>query len=191
MAAAFLGAASPAFAKGDASELADGENDLRGRLSAFKTEFTCVENPSLSDVWKDMWRERDVPGRFRCSNKKGESGGYNKATPEQVKVMKQGICVDLSAAPLAGADLVEAILSCAKLTGAHLNGAKLMLAGLSGADLRGADLTGANLKGAVLLGADLTGADLTGAGLEGAEANQYTRLPFGREEALKRGIVFR
>jgi len=77
--------------------------------------------------------------------------------------------LDLSAAPLRGADLAEAIL-----TGANLTGADLADARLAGADLSDAILTNAVLTGAKLDEADLTGADLRGADLSGASAREAT-----------------
>jgi uncharacterized protein YjbI with pentapeptide repeats len=101
-------------------------------------------------------------------------------------------------------DLRGAYLFEADLHGVNLRGANLDRAHLSGANLRGADLRGANLSGAYLYKADLReadlrgatfnlrlhGADLHGVKLEGARVDTSTEFPFGREEAIRRGIVF-
>jgi uncharacterized protein YjbI with pentapeptide repeats len=71
---------------------------------------------------------------------------------------------DLTAAALAGTDLIFANLSHAVLRGADLT-----MANLKAADLRYADLRNANLVGARLIGTDLKGADLRGADLRTAE----------------------
>ena len=76
---------------------------------------------------------------------------------------------DLVGADLVGADLTGADLTDADLTGAGLIVSVLNRADLTGADLTDADLTGANLTGADLTDADLTGADLTDANLTGAD----------------------
>jgi uncharacterized protein YjbI with pentapeptide repeats len=85
---------------------------------------------------------------------------------------------NLNGAPLARADLREAILFYVDLRKANLfetnlSGAFLSHADLSGTvldstDFRGAYMRGINLKEAILLQADLGGVDLTGADLSGA-----------------------
>ena len=76
--------------------------------------------------------------------------------------------VDLLAAELIGARMIEADLRDANLKYTDLSGANLVGANLSDADLEGAILRGANLQGANLSGVNLEGADLSGACLEGA-----------------------
>ncbi len=58
------------------------------------------------------------------------------------------------------------------------------------ANLVNANLEKANLKRANLRFADLTGANLNGADLHYAIFNEETLLPFSKEEAIKRGMLF-
>jgi uncharacterized protein YjbI with pentapeptide repeats len=51
-------------------------------------------------------------------------------------------------------------------------------------------LRAANLSRADLRHADLADSDLDGADLRGARFNVQTRLPFDRDEALRRGMIF-
>lgn len=82
-------------------------------------------------------------------------------TPEWVGAEGKRIAVDLRAACLSGADLLEA-----NLCGALLNGADLTDAVLDSADLRFADLTSANLRRASLRGARAPGANFVLAELQ-------------------------
>ncbi len=64
---------------------------------------------------------------------------------------------------------------------------------LTKANLQGAYLRGAHLQGAKLSKADLTRvqkANLKGANLQRAKFNKYTILPFSKEQAIKKGMVF-
>jgi uncharacterized protein YjbI with pentapeptide repeats len=87
---------------------------------------------------------------------------------------------DLSHADLHGADLRHADLTAASLSRTNLFGARLDHANLESADLRSADLRTANLAMA----------NLKGANVYGAMIDQWTELPFARDEALKRGMVY-
>lgn len=58
------------------------------------------------------------------------------------------------------------------------------------ANLQNANLENANLKRANLREADLTGANLKGADLRFAIFNDETILPFSKDEAIQRGMVF-
>jgi uncharacterized protein YjbI with pentapeptide repeats len=83
--------------------------------------------------------------------------------------------VDISAANLYGAKMIDAYLRGARLTGAILIGAKLLRADLTDADLSQASLNQAELHDAHLdgakLGADLTNAEFQRAHLTGADFN--------------------
>ena len=87
---------------------------------------------------------------------------------------------DLSHSDLHGADLRHADLSESSLSRANLAGARMDHANLEAADLRSADLRAANLASA----------NLTDANVYGAMIDQWTALPFTRDEALKRGMVY-
>lgn len=152
--------------------------------------------------------------RWSCLNLMGKEG-LNRFPVEEILMTKSGLCADLTTAPLDRADLSEAylrgaglrqaflrradlkgaILSWADLTGAHLEGAVMTEVKANGASFRGAFLSGAALKGANLMDADFRGADLGGAVLDDASLKRAvfdrdTKLPFGRDEALRRGMVF-
>jgi len=110
-----------------------------------------------------------------------------------------------SGLPAQGANLANA-----KLRGLDLRNESLPLADFHQADLRDCDLTNANLKQAYFVKADLSGANLSGAILDRsnfrganllrvkldgailkhAKYDQYTQLPFSKEEADKRGMDF-
>lgn len=79
-----------------------------------------------------------------------------------------GVCADLRAADLYGANLRWTDLSGADLRGATLRWANLSGANLHGADLRGADMSGASLGNANLRDANLHGANLIGTKHRGA-----------------------
>ena len=79
---------------------------------------------------------------------------------------------------------------CGDLWGADMKNANLKDVDLSGANLSRADLTGANLTGANLSGASMMLTKIKDARLEGAIFNERTILPFSRQDAEKRGMVF-
>jgi len=87
---------------------------------------------------------------------------------------------DLSHSDLHGADLRHA-----DLRNANLNKANLCEARLDKADLRGADLRGADLRSA-----HLAAARVQETRLHGAMFNQWTDLPFDKNEALKKGMIY-
>jgi uncharacterized protein YjbI with pentapeptide repeats len=87
---------------------------------------------------------------------------------------------DLSHANLHGADLSHADLRGVNLARANLTEARLDHANLEQADLRGADLRSAHLAAAKLRDARLYGALFDGS----------TDLPFAKEDALRRGMIF-
>lgn len=87
---------------------------------------------------------------------------------------------DLSHADLHGADLSRANLRGANLSKANLSKARLDHANLEQADLRGADLRAAHLPAA----------KLENAHLYGALFDQWTDLPFKKDDALKRGMIY-
>jgi hypothetical protein len=79
---------------------------------------------------------------------------------------------------------------CSDLWGADLQNAQLEKAQLAGANLARANLVKANLRNSNLQGANLMLANLENAELAGAQFSSRTILPFSREEAEKRGMVF-
>lgn len=98
--------------------------------------------------------------------------------PEHLAILNRGVeylnewkarslhlSLDLSAADLGGAKLIDANLRDAILSDANLSGAELLGANLTKAVASKADLSRANLVGANLFGANLSGADLSGANL--------------------------
>jgi uncharacterized protein YjbI with pentapeptide repeats len=123
--------------------------------------------------------------------------------------------LDVRAATLARASLVDADLSFAKAAGvdfrlanlkrAKLRSTQLENANFSGADLTDADFSGANLKkatlkecnlsGTIFADADLSGADLSGStgltfeAIQSAKGNNQTVLPTGIEKPLHWGLT--
>lgn len=87
-------------------------------------------------------------------------------------------------------DLSHADLHRSDLRNANLNGANLARANLSSARLDHASLVGANLRGADLRGAHLPAAKTANAHLYGAIFDHMTDLPFEKEEALRRGMIY-
>lgn len=97
---------------------------------------------------------------------------------------------------LNGIDLQFADAIGLRADGVHFYEAFFNYASLNQADFRGARLIGArfinaDLRLANFKGADLSGARLDGARLENALFDSSTRLPFSRQEALRRGMVER
>jgi uncharacterized protein YjbI with pentapeptide repeats len=118
---------------------------------------------------------------------------------------------DFHAATLSHANLSFAIMRktsfrYAGMSGAEIIGAKLIRADLVSTNLQGVNLSNSTLLATNLDSADLTGADLRGtdfggndyfepsnlehAWLKGAKFDARTKLPFSREEAIKRGMEF-
>lgn len=109
------------------------------------------------------------------------------AQPELVKTLGAEVieattqsASDLSHADLHGADLSHADLRGANLTRANLTAARLDHANLEKADLRGADLRSAHLAAA----------KLREARLYGALFDKWTDLPFDKDSAIRRGMVY-
>jgi len=112
-----------------------------------------------------------------------------------------------------GANLFDSLFILSKLEGTSffgsiLQGADLRKANLKNANLKNSKLEGANLQGCVLEGADLTGANLgetplqenqkkegllvlNPTDLKGATFNSKTKLPFSKETALQKGMLFK
>lgn len=88
------------------------------------------------------------------------------------------------------ASLVNANLDGTNLKGASLVGANLAGASLKGADLRNANLNSANLSDTSLSSSNLEGANVAEANFEKAKYSKNTKLPFSREEADRKKMVF-
>jgi uncharacterized protein YjbI with pentapeptide repeats len=88
-------------------------------------------------------------------------------------------------ADLSEADLQAADLSHADLTGSNLSKANLRQARLDRANLEDADLRGADLRST-----HLSAARVAGAKLYGALFDQWTDLPFTKQDALRLGMVY-
>ncbi len=144
-----------------------------------------------------------VNGSWLCLS--GTEQGYNQVTLGSiVENRPDSDCAYLQNANLSGmkldhAGLRGALLKSADLSGAScyqadmrwatLKGAKLQGADLEWAQMNGADLTGADLSDTLLYGTNFSGAKLDGAALKGARYNNTTKLPFGDDEAAKRGMI--
>ena len=94
-----------------------------------------------------------------------------------------------------GKDLKKTSLKETDLSELHLQGADLSYSNLEKASLERSDLHGATLIHADLRQANLKGANLEDVSCdeaiwEGAIADENTVLPFSREEAEKKGVVF-
>ncbi len=102
---------------------------------------------------------------------------------------------DLSGFNLKGVIMLACNVSGVNFTGAdmstaYLKGSDLSKSKLDGAKLTFADLTNVDLTDAGLSGADLTKASLQGAILQNATFNGLTKLPFGKDVAVGRGMKF-
>jgi hypothetical protein len=148
-----------------------------------------------------------APGPFRYDERSGRCHGVDGReghSPGSRAVLERtghGECADFSAR---GLNLTYLQLTGANLRGARFTGVPWYLGSIRDSDLTGADLShttgqmeyrGSRLRGASLAGADLTyadleGVDLDGADLRGARFGPHTRLPFDRDVALQRGMLF-
>lgn len=103
---------------------------------------------------------------------------------------------NLKGAKMYGAQLPGANLFSANLKGAYLVDANLKDAGMFLADVSSADLRGADLSGAWMAGANLTGAvvgmspTMSETDLSGAQYDDDTTLPFPKDEAILRKMVW-
>ena len=127
-----------------------------------------------------QWLEEAVL-RLYLGSRQTEAELHLRFKPTTDRCLPGARC-DLTAAPLAranlrGADLRGQDLSRADLRGADLRDALLMDADLTATMLTGANLEGANLSNARLQGADLEAASLIVAELEGADLRD-TNLRF-------------
>lgn len=148
---------------------------------------------------------QESPDRFhyderlgKCVSARGEEG-FNPPLSDFPKVRRDSECVDFS-----GRVLTYVSVRGGNFRGANFDGVRfLYLNSMVGADLTGARLRGIEgsmikLTDANLSSADLSGARLRpcpppmigGACLAGARFDARTILPFTREEALTRGMVF-
>ncbi len=84
----------------------------------------------------------------------------------------------------------QADLNMASLRRTRFSGARFRGARFRDADFYFADLTFGDFSNADFRGADLWFADLFAAELRGAYFNSFTRLPFDRAEAVRRGMIF-
>ena len=109
----------------------------------------------------NIWRERNPRRDIDLTNAPLEGADLSRTNLEDINLM--------------GAVLNRANLKGANLTGANLTSASIQTANLIGANLRRADLTGASLTGADLTDADFRGANLTDANLTDAKL-QTTKL---------------
>jgi uncharacterized protein YjbI with pentapeptide repeats len=92
---------------------------------------------------------------------------------------------DFSRAQADQSDFNMASLRRTRFGGARFRGARFR-----DADFYFADLTFGDFSNADFRGADLWFADLFAADLRGALFNAFTRLPFDRAEAIRRGMIF-
>jgi uncharacterized protein YjbI with pentapeptide repeats len=83
----------------------------------------------------------------------------------------------------------QADFNMASLRRTRFSGARFRGARFRDADFYFADLTFGDFSNADFRGADLSFADLFAADLQGAWFNAFTRLPFDRAEAVRRGMV--
>lgn len=95
---------------------------------------------------------------------------------------------------IAGVMLDSSRLRGAKFNGSDLFNLVVLDSDLSGADFRGSRVAGLTAWGSDFRGADFRGADISGARfflsrLAGARFDEKTKLPFSRDEALRRGMV--
>jgi uncharacterized protein YjbI with pentapeptide repeats len=84
----------------------------------------------------------------------------------------------------------QADFNMASLRRTRFSGARFRGARFRDADFYFADLTFGDFSNADFRGADLWFADLFAADLRGAYFNSFTRLPFDRAEAVRRGMIF-
>jgi uncharacterized protein YjbI with pentapeptide repeats len=84
----------------------------------------------------------------------------------------------------------QADFNMASLRRTRFGGARFRGARFRDADFYFADLTFGDFSNADFRGADLWFADLFAADLRGAYFNAFTRLPFERSEAIRRGMIF-
>ncbi|MCB9091987.1 MAG: pentapeptide repeat-containing protein [Halobacteriovoraceae bacterium] len=108
---------------------------------------------------------------------------------------------NLSRANFTRSNLRYANFTQANLKGASLHSANLECSSFKSADLKGTDISDANLKWVDLTEANLYGADLSNSDLSNVYYdtktefnctffNKKTRLPFSREDAINRGMIY-
>jgi uncharacterized protein YjbI with pentapeptide repeats len=132
----------------------------------------------------------------RCVGPDGAEG-LNPVTREMLRGGGDLECADLRAGRV---NITYVELEGASLRGADFTANGCYLTEIRRSDLTGARLAGVRCRGGRFPGSDLTGADLRGADLPspgtldgavvtGARFDARTRLPFDRDEALRRGMV--
>jgi hypothetical protein len=136
----------------------------------------------------------------KCLDADGREG-YNRGSREALEGNQDTECANFSGQ---GINLTYLRLKNANLRGANFARARWYLGSIEDSDLTGANLSDAsgqmdyggsrlrdaNLSRAGLEWADLRDTDLSGADLRGARFSPRTQLPFDRDEALRRGMVF-
>jgi uncharacterized protein YjbI with pentapeptide repeats len=138
-------------------------------LTAERADFTFAD---LTTANLDGSRLRG--SRFESARMMGISAGFRADLEE----------CDFSRARGDQADLNFASLRRSKFNGARFPGARFR-----DADFYFADLTFGDFRNADFRGADLSFADHFAADLRGALYNSFTRLPFDRAEAVRRGMT--
>jgi hypothetical protein len=154
-----------------------------------------LETPQVRAVRR--FRYDETSGK--CLDAEGREG-YNRSSRAELETTGDAECVDFRGR----FNLTYLHLRSANLRGANFADVSWYLGEIADSDLTGADLSrtsgqmvyrrsrlrAANLSRADLHYADLAEADLDRADLRGARFNVRTRLPFDRDEALRRGMVF-
>lgn len=139
---------------------------------------------SVRDRFPPYAAQREVRALNGSSNQAKNVYVLNAAASSHLQaleeVREQENRPDLSQSDLHGSDLSRADLRGANLSRANLMEAKLDHANLENADLRGADLRSAHLSAARLKDARLYGAII----------NRWTTLPFDKDTALSKGMIY-
>ena len=149
-----------------------------------------AKNPAIQDASGKNWDVAAINATDELASRPqshGQSDGAASTLDFQIADradLHLGLGVststDLSEADLHGADLRRAELEDTNLRKSDLRGARLENAKLARSDLRGADLRAARLASA----------DVSEAKFYGALFDQWTELPFSKQEALKRGMIY-
>lgn len=148
------------------------------------TKESSKMEPSIYDFSGHNWDEAAI-NALRRQTEAGSLGLYGPpgaiaSLVVQPATHQPSTSADMSHCELSGSNLSHADLRNANLNHANLSRCRLEMADLSGADLRGADLRAARLESA----------QLDQARLYGALFDPGTRLPFDKESALRKGMIF-
>lgn len=195
----FLGTLGAGFARIAATAAAKREVF---RLSWNGSEYVCKNGEGRLGYNKIEVRELLRTKSGECADLEGMPLRYVDlmgADLDGARLGKSDLTgANLHGASLNGADLSRTLLSLANLGGAQMIAvyaveANLSMAVLTDAKLTKAHLTDADLSAAHLVAAELSGADLRSAvmektHLERSTYDSQTRLPFGEDEAAKRGM---